>query len=167
MQILEHIIINGSVHTGCKQHQRVCMQICMQICLCILCERGLTPTHHDIPNTHTLSVAESRLSSGYGQLAPSRLATRISLSACAASSLSSPSFSPSAWSWVGPASSRVRTPYPGSGYAMPYTGSGFPNRIGREANQGIFLSIRMVMGRPPRIVKGMYTIPYTGSGHPK
>ena len=25
MQILEHIIVNGSVHTGCKQHQRVCI----------------------------------------------------------------------------------------------------------------------------------------------
>ena len=36
-QILQHIIVNGSVHTGCKQHQRVFMQICMQICLRVLC----------------------------------------------------------------------------------------------------------------------------------
>ena len=32
---------NGSVHTGCTQHQRVCTQICVQICLRILSERGL------------------------------------------------------------------------------------------------------------------------------
>ncbi len=44
-QILEHIIINGSVHTGCKQHQKVCTQIGMQICLRVLCERGLTAVH--------------------------------------------------------------------------------------------------------------------------
>ena len=44
MQLLEHIIINGSVHTGCKQHQRVCMQICVQTCLRILCEQSLTLT---------------------------------------------------------------------------------------------------------------------------
>ncbi len=25
---MEHTAVNGSVHTGCKQHQRVCMQIC-------------------------------------------------------------------------------------------------------------------------------------------
>ncbi len=24
MQIIEHIVVNGSVHTACKQHQRVC-----------------------------------------------------------------------------------------------------------------------------------------------
>ncbi len=41
MQIMEHTAVNGSVHTGCKQHQRVCTQICMQICLRILCEQGL------------------------------------------------------------------------------------------------------------------------------
>ncbi len=29
MQILEHIIINGSVHTGCQLYQRVCAQIYM------------------------------------------------------------------------------------------------------------------------------------------
>ena len=29
-----------SVHTGCKQHQRVCTQICMQICSRVLCEWG-------------------------------------------------------------------------------------------------------------------------------
>ncbi len=38
MQIMERTAVNGSVHTGCKQHQRVCTQICMQICLCVLCE---------------------------------------------------------------------------------------------------------------------------------
>ena len=41
-QILEHIMVNGSVHIGCKQHQRVCTQICMQMCLRVLCEQGLT-----------------------------------------------------------------------------------------------------------------------------
>ena len=40
-QIMEHTAVNGSVHTGCKQHERVCVQICTQICLCVLCERGL------------------------------------------------------------------------------------------------------------------------------
>ncbi len=36
-----HTVVNGSVHTGCKQHQRVCTQICMRICLRVLCEQGL------------------------------------------------------------------------------------------------------------------------------
>ncbi len=36
-QILEHIMINGIVHTGCKQHQKLCTQICLRV----LCERGL------------------------------------------------------------------------------------------------------------------------------
>ena len=40
-QAMGHIAANGSVHTGCTQHQRVCMQISMQICLHILCELGL------------------------------------------------------------------------------------------------------------------------------
>ncbi len=34
-------VVNRSVHTGCKQHQRVCRQICMQICLRVLCEQDL------------------------------------------------------------------------------------------------------------------------------
>ncbi len=42
---MEHTIVNGSVHTGCMQHQRVCTQICVQICLSVLCERGLK-IHH-------------------------------------------------------------------------------------------------------------------------
>ncbi len=37
-QIMEHIGVNRSVHTACKQHQRVCMQICF----CVLCERALS-----------------------------------------------------------------------------------------------------------------------------
>ncbi len=41
-QIMEHTEVNGSVHTGCTQHQRVCRQICMQICLHVLCEWGPT-----------------------------------------------------------------------------------------------------------------------------
>ena len=41
MQIMGHTVVNGSVHTGCKQHQRVCTQICTQICLRVLCEWGL------------------------------------------------------------------------------------------------------------------------------
>ncbi len=44
MQISEHIMVNGSVHTGCKQHQRVCTQICMQMSLRVLCELGLMTT---------------------------------------------------------------------------------------------------------------------------
>ncbi len=36
-QIMEHTAVNGSVHTSCKQHQRVCTQICLYV----LCERGL------------------------------------------------------------------------------------------------------------------------------
>ncbi len=36
MQIMEYIVVNGSVHTACKQHQR-----CVQMCLRVLCERGL------------------------------------------------------------------------------------------------------------------------------
>ncbi len=36
MQIMEHTVVNGSVHTGCMQHQRVCVQICLRV----LCERG-------------------------------------------------------------------------------------------------------------------------------
>ncbi len=46
-QIMEHTAVNGSVHTGCTQHQRVCMLIC----LCVLCEWGLKaecPYHHVI-----------------------------------------------------------------------------------------------------------------------
>ncbi len=41
MQIMEHTAENRSIHTGCKQHQRVCMQICAQIYLRVLCVRGL------------------------------------------------------------------------------------------------------------------------------
>ena len=40
MQIMEHTAVNGRVHTGCKQHQRVCTQICAQICFRVLCEWG-------------------------------------------------------------------------------------------------------------------------------
>ncbi len=36
MQIIEHIVVNGSVHTACKQHQRVCMQMYLRV----LCERA-------------------------------------------------------------------------------------------------------------------------------
>ncbi len=35
-QIVEHTVVNGSVHTACKQHQRVCTQICLRV----LCEGG-------------------------------------------------------------------------------------------------------------------------------
>ena len=34
-------MVNGSVHTACKQHQRVCTQICVQMCSRVLCERTL------------------------------------------------------------------------------------------------------------------------------
>ncbi len=36
-QIMEHIVVNGSVHTACKQHERVCMQMCLRV----LCEWAL------------------------------------------------------------------------------------------------------------------------------
>ena len=39
---MEHTAVNGSVHTGCKQHKRVCTQISAQIHLSILCEWGLS-----------------------------------------------------------------------------------------------------------------------------
>ncbi len=35
--IMKHIVVNGSVHTACKQHKRVCMQMCLRV----LCERAL------------------------------------------------------------------------------------------------------------------------------
>ena len=38
---MEHTAVNGSFHTDCQQHQRICTQICAQICLRVLCERGL------------------------------------------------------------------------------------------------------------------------------
>ncbi len=41
---MEHIVVDGSVHTACKQHQRIFTQICMQICLCVLCELGPVST---------------------------------------------------------------------------------------------------------------------------
>ena len=37
-----HIVVNESIHTACKQHQRVCTQICVEMCLRVLCERALT-----------------------------------------------------------------------------------------------------------------------------
>ncbi len=38
---MEHTAVNGSVHTACKQHQKVCTQICRHICSRVLCEWGL------------------------------------------------------------------------------------------------------------------------------
>ncbi len=32
MQIMEHTVVNESVHTVYKQHQRNSLQICVQIC---------------------------------------------------------------------------------------------------------------------------------------
>ncbi len=46
----------GSVHTSCKQHQRVCTQICAQICLCVLCECRLTKSHPHTRCTPTFEV---------------------------------------------------------------------------------------------------------------
>ena len=54
MQIMEHTALNGSVHTGCKHHQRVCTQICAQIRLRVLCESGPNePTLHFTSNSLT------------------------------------------------------------------------------------------------------------------
>ena len=41
-QIMEHTTVNRSVHTACKQNQRVCTQICMQMSFRVLCERAPT-----------------------------------------------------------------------------------------------------------------------------
>ena len=38
---MEHIVVNGSVHTACKQHQRMSTKTCAEICFRVLCERGL------------------------------------------------------------------------------------------------------------------------------
>ncbi len=38
---MEHIAVNRSVHTACKQQHRIAMQICTQMCFCVLCELGL------------------------------------------------------------------------------------------------------------------------------
>ena len=41
-QIIEHIVVNGSVHTGCTQHQRVYSQMCLRL-LCELAQRYKDP----------------------------------------------------------------------------------------------------------------------------
>ena len=51
MQIIRHILVNGSVHTGCKQHQKVCIQICLRV----LCERGHKMATRPQPQTQSLS----------------------------------------------------------------------------------------------------------------
>ncbi len=37
-QIKEHIVVNGSVHTARKQHERISTQIWVESCLRVLCE---------------------------------------------------------------------------------------------------------------------------------
>ncbi len=37
------VVVNGSVHTARKQHQRICVRICVRIASRVLCEWGLTP----------------------------------------------------------------------------------------------------------------------------
>ncbi len=59
MQIMEHTAVNGSVHTGCKQHQSVCMQICAQICFGILCEWGPSAPFRHRSEFHTKCVLRS------------------------------------------------------------------------------------------------------------
>ncbi len=39
---MEYTVVNGSVHTAHKQHQRVCVQMCLHV----LCERALPRSHH-------------------------------------------------------------------------------------------------------------------------
>ena len=51
---MEHTAVNESVHTACKQHQRVCRQMSMQMCLRVLRERGLRSSHC----TYRLALAE-------------------------------------------------------------------------------------------------------------
>ena len=48
-QIMGHTVVNASVHTGCKQYQRVCTQICLRV----LCEQGLSIWRQ---NWHSLRV---------------------------------------------------------------------------------------------------------------
>ncbi len=36
------VVVNGSVHTAGKQHQRICVPICMRVASGVLCELGLT-----------------------------------------------------------------------------------------------------------------------------
>ncbi len=52
MQTKEHIVVNESVHTACKQHQRVCMQICLQMCSRTLCEWGPNLRVHGKTSKH-------------------------------------------------------------------------------------------------------------------
>ena len=35
------VVVNGSVHTACKQHQRKNVPICMRVASRVLCELGL------------------------------------------------------------------------------------------------------------------------------
>ncbi len=52
-QIMKHIVVNGSIHTACKQHQMICMQICTQMYLPVLCERALVSLLTKLPqNKH-------------------------------------------------------------------------------------------------------------------
>ncbi len=46
LQILKHTAVNGSVHTACTQHQRICVKFCIQICFHILCVLGTRLNPH-------------------------------------------------------------------------------------------------------------------------
>ena len=52
-QSMEHIVVNGSVHTACKQYQRVYTQMCLHI----LCERGLRPRTLKLSGLYTSCTA--------------------------------------------------------------------------------------------------------------
>ena len=71
---MEHIVVNGSVHTGCKQCQRVCTQICVQMCLRVLCERGLNwwtgPLSIPIEHTHRLRQCKRGSTMGFQLVNP-------------------------------------------------------------------------------------------------
>ncbi len=68
MQIMEHTAVNGSVPTGCKQHQSVWMQICGQICLCVLCEWGPRSRIWDTEALRAQFFMDFRLSFSFGMV---------------------------------------------------------------------------------------------------
>ncbi len=48
LQIMEHIVVNGSVHTACKQHQRVCLQICVEFLRVLGIQAGVSVWLHTL-----------------------------------------------------------------------------------------------------------------------
>ncbi len=59
------VVINGSIHTACKQHQRKNVPICMRVASRVLCELGLSyfpPTNAPLPAKYNCtSIFEAQL----------------------------------------------------------------------------------------------------------